>query len=324
MITLPQFWATLIVFALAVYVVLDGFDLGVGILLGLTDNDEQRNLMLRTIEPVWDGNETWLIVVGASLYAAFPIAYSIYLPAFYLGIVVLMLALIFRGIGLEFRHRSKRRYSWWSKTVCYASVAAAFVQGAMMGAIIKGIRVENGQFSGDSLDWVSWFAGIAGVAAVCGYALHGLAWLVIKTEGSTRDWAYSRLPTLLAIWLLLLSGLVSYTLLTEVTIMERWGKPSVLWIVPVIMAVISATLLMGVKQRRDELPFLMTSMLLVLAAVTFFLSIRPFMVPWVITVEKAAAPETSLSFLMFGGIIVMPIILIYTCVVYWVIRGKVQ
>ncbi len=323
MITLAQFWATVIALALIVYIVLDGFDLGVGMLLGLAKDESRRQTVLKTIEPVWDGNETWLIVLGATLYAAFPMAYAIYMPALYVGIVMLLLALILRGVGIEFRYRSVANRRWWDRAIVAGSFTAGFVQGVAMGAITQGIHVENGQFVGGSFDWLSVFSVMCGIAAVVSYLVHGMAWLILKTEGVTRERAYRHLPFVFAGWVLFLAVLFWWVLIGHVDLRERWAEPSGLWVLPVVGVLACVGLFVGVRRRIDRLPFAMTTLMFLVVAGKFMLSIRPYIVPWTVTVSEAAAPQESLSFLFFGGVVIIPVMLIYTAAIYWIFRGKV-
>jgi len=324
MMTLAQFWCGVIIIALLVYVVLDGFDLGVGMLIGMTRDEKHRTTMLKTIEPVWDGNETWLVVVGATLYASFPTAYAIFMPAFYAGIVLMLLALIFRGVGFEARNRSEQARRRWDRAIIVGSVVAAFTQGAIVGALTGGIDVENGQFAGATLDSFTVFSVIAGIGCVVAYALHGLAWLILKTEGPIRSWAYQRIPAFAAGWCAILTILFWRMLESHVNVIAKWSVISPRLILPIIGLAAFAGLIYGVRRRIDSLPFAMTTTLFLVAGGMFVLTLQPYIVPWSITVAEAAAPQASLSFLLAGGVFALPAILIYTGVVYWVFRGKVQ
>ena len=202
---LPNFWAGVIAFAILAYVILDGYDLGVGILFGTTTNEQQRVTMMQAIAPYWDGNETWLVLVGAGLFAAFPMVYAIFLPAFYLPVALMLLGLIFRGVAFEFRHRSTHMRPVWDLGFFLGSLIAAFVQGVAIGTMVQELTVVDGRYAGGPFEWVTPFSILCGVGLVLGYALLGAAWLVMKTEGDLRDWAYRRLDWLLpgVLWCLL-------------------------------------------------------------------------------------------------------------------------
>jgi cytochrome d ubiquinol oxidase subunit II len=323
MVTLAQFWCAVIVLALLVYVVLDGFDLGVGMLIGMTSDTKHRARMLKTIDPVWDGNETWLVVVGATLYATFPTAYAILLPAFYAAFVCMLLALIFRGIGIEARNRSERARLRWDRAIIIGSAVAAFSQGVIVGNLTGGIAVENGQFVGVTLDSFTVFSVIAGVGCIVGYALHGLSWLVLKTDGELRAWAYARIPTFALGWCMILAILFWRMLQNHPEVLAKWSVISPLLFLPAIGLLACGGLAYGVHRRIDGVPFAMTTILFLVAGAMFVLTLQPYIVPWSITVAEAAAPQASLSFLLFGGAFALPVILIYTSTVYWVFRGKV-
>ena len=197
--SLPLFWAGVLAFAILVYVLLDGFDLGIGVLFALNRNEAHRQQMMGAIAPVWDGNETWLVIIGTVLFGAFPVVYAIFLSAFYLPVALLLVALILRGVAFEFRHKDERHRWFWDLGFIGGSIIAAFVQGAAIGAMVAGIAVENGRFVGGPFDWLSPFAVLCGLGLVVGYTLLGAGWLVLKTEGGLRDWAYAWLPRLLKV-----------------------------------------------------------------------------------------------------------------------------
>src|SRR5215469_13902336 len=188
---LALFWVGVIAFAILVYVILDGFDLGIGVLFGVAENEARRDAMIGTISPFWDGNETWLVVIGASLFAAFPMAYSIFLPAFYIPVLLLLFGLIFRGVAFEFRYRGQRKF--WDAAFFVGSTVAAFVQGAAVGAMIRGVPVANGQYDGGPFTWLAPLPVLTGIGLVLGYALLGASWVVLKCEGELREWARRRI-----------------------------------------------------------------------------------------------------------------------------------
>lgn len=322
---LATIWALIIGFAALLYVLLDGFDLGVGILFGLTRDEDFRAAIMESVAPVWDGNETWLIFVGASLFAGFPIVYSILLPAFYIPLTVLLVALILRGVAFEFRHQSRGLRWLWDAGFFLGSLTAAFVQGAAVGAMVDILPVENGQFVGGGFEWLTPFALACGSALVVGYVLLGASWLVLKTEGPLREWAYLRvLPSLFAI-LIFLVGALAYALVTELRVMQAWSAHPWLLIFPALGALATVGLIWGVRTRRDAVPFAMSALIFLAAFATMAGSFWPYMIPYSVTIADAAAPESSLKFLFYGaGLVVLPVILAYTAAVYWVFRGKLR
>jgi cytochrome d ubiquinol oxidase subunit II len=323
---LPIFWAALIAFAILVYVLLDGFDLGVGILFGTTGNEVYRRRMMAAIAPVWDGNETWLILVGASLFGAFPMIYAIFLPAFYLPVALLLFALIFRGVAFEFRYRTERMRWLWDWGFFLGSLIAAFVQGAAIGTMVQELTIVDGRYAGGSFEWVNAFSILCGVGLVVGYALLGASWLVLKTSGSLREWAYDRVGWLLLGVLVFLALAFVFALATDLRVMHRWVESPWLIVFPAIGALATFALFAAWRNRRsDRLPYLMTAIIFFAAFLTLAGSFWPYMIPFSVTIQEAAAPPQSLSFMFYGaGIVVFPVVLIYTVVVYWIFRGKVQ
>ncbi|WP_295456141.1 cytochrome d ubiquinol oxidase subunit II [uncultured Thiodictyon sp.] len=322
---LALFWAGVIAGAILLYVVLDGFDLGVGVLFGTTREAAHRTAMMHVIAPYWDGNETWLIVVGAGLYAAFPSVYTVFLGAFYFPVLLLLLGLIFRGVAFEFRERANRTRPLWDWGFCLGSTVVAFVQGAALGAMMRGIPVADGQFTGGPFDWLAPFPLLTGLGLVLGYALLGAGWVVLKAEGELRDWAYRRIPWLVGAVLAVL--VLAFTLTVNSGEVPRGNlqhRPGGLAF-PVLGLLALAGTLYGAQRRRDGLPFALTVLFFLAAYVTLGVMFWPYMVPYSITVASAAAPEPSLSFLFYGaGIVALPVMLIYTIVVYWVFRGKAR
>lgn len=322
---LALFWAGVIAVAIAVYVVLDGFDLGVGILFGLERGEAERTRMMDSIAPFWDGNETWLVLIGASLYAAFPVVYAVFLGAFYLPVLLLLFGLIFRGVAFEFRLHSQRLRRFWDWGFCLGSVTAAFVQGAAVGAMMRGIPVAGGQFAGSAFDWLAPFPLLTGVGLVLGYALLGAAWLVLKTDGALQARARRQIPALAAALLVVLALAFGLTLdhsaLAHGHLRERrWGLAFPLLGVAALGAVLLFT-----RRRHDLMPFVMTVLFFLCSFLTLGVMYWPYMVPYSITVASAAAPAASLSFLFWGaGVVVLPVIAIYTVAVYWIFRGKAR
>ncbi|RKT47365.1 cytochrome d ubiquinol oxidase subunit II [Thiocapsa rosea] len=323
--SLPLFWSVVLAFAILVYVLLDGFDLGVGILFALDRDETHRQQMMGSIAPVWDGNETWLVLIGTTLFGAFPVVYAIFLAAFYLPVALLLVALILRGVAFEFRYKDKRHRWLWDLGFVLGSVIAAFIQGAAIGAMVAGIAVQDGRFIGGPFDWLSPFSVLCGLGLVVGYALLGAGWLVLKTEGGLRDWAYAWLPRLLAGVIGVVVLALTATLVGDFEVVRRWLAQPWLFAFPLLASAAAWGLWRGVQARRDWQPWLMASALFVTAFAMLAGSFWPWIVPYHLTVEQAAAPTSSLSFLFYGiGLVVLPVIMVYTAVVYWIFRGKVS
>jgi cytochrome bd ubiquinol oxidase subunit II len=281
--------------------------------------------MMASVAPVWDGNETWLLVVGAGLFGAFPIVYAIFLSALYLPVILLLVALIFRGVAFEFRYKSEgmRWLSDWGFFL--GSAIATFVQGAAIGAMVYGLPIEDGRFVGSAFFWLTPFAICCGIGLILGFCLLGVTWLILKTEGELREWAYRRAPWLLAAVLAFLAVVFTYALVLQLDVMQRWIDRPVLWIFPLVGAAAAAGCWLGIEARRDAVPFPMTAVIFLCAFGTMAVSFWPYMVPYSLTIEEAASPLSSLRFLFYGaGLFVIPVIMIYTATVYWVFRGKIR
>jgi len=319
---LALFWAGVLAFSILVYVVLDGFDLGVGILFGTAGDEQHRSRMMRAIGPYWDGNETWLVVVGAGLYAAFPKVYAIFLGAFYLPVLLLLFGLIFRGVAFEFRFRSQAMRPIWDLGFSLGSTLVAFVQGAAIGAMMRGIPVVDGQYAGNAMGWLHPFAILTGCGLVFGYALLGASWLALKSDGELGDWARARIPWLAAGVLLVLGMAFMETLNDNAFARIELDRVDWHWLFPVIgmLGLFGAAL--SARMKRDALPFACTVVLFIAAYLTLGFMYWPYMIPYTITVSDAAAPDASLEFLFYGAVVILPIIVIYTIGVYWVFRGK--
>lgn len=327
-IDLAYVWAIVILFGIMMYVVMDGFDLGIGILFPWLPEKSDRDVAMNTIAPIWDGNETWLVLGGAGLLAAFPLAYSVVLTALYLPLILMLIGLVFRGVAFEFRlTASEHRRRWWDLGFSLGSTVAAFTQGIVLGAFVQGIPVQNGAYAGTPYGWFTAFSLFTGVALVVAYALLGGTWLVLRTEGELQ----SRMRTIskrLAWALLVTIGIVSlWTPLTEPAIARRWySLPNFLWFapVPLLVALCGWQLLKSLANGGEVRPFLLTLALVFLAYSGLGISLWPHIVPPSITVHEAAAPESSLAFALVGALAIVPVILVYTAWSYWVFRGKVN
>jgi len=321
-------WAILIATAILLYVVLDGFDLGVGIVFPFFPEHQDRQVMMNTIAPVWDGNETWLVLGGGGLFAAFPLAYATLMPAFYTPIIVMLLALIFRGVAFEYIPRSdeKERY-WWEWSFNVGSTIAAFCQGLMLGAFIQGIEVTDRHYSGGWFDWLTPFTFTVGCAVVGGYALLGTCWLIMKTTDELQFDLF-KLAMPLAVVVFGFVGFVSlWTPFLDTDISHRWFSwPNIAYVspVPILVAACAALLFASLKKRHEYYPFIATLALFILCYVGFAISMFPYIVPRHFTIWEAANPPESLSFLLYGTLILLPVILGYTAYVYWIFRGKVK
>jgi len=319
------FWVTLLAISILLYVLLDGFDLGVGMLFALTRSETNRNAMMAAVVPIWDGNETWLVVTAVILWGAFPIAYSILLSAFYLPLLVMLAGLILRGVAFEYRYKTTRMRWLWNWSFAGGSFAASFIQGLTVGALVKGLPVANGEYAGGEFGWFSLFAVLCGLGLCIGYALLGACWLVKKSEGELRERAYRLVPYLAVGLLVFLVVVFAYALAENLRVLGRWLERPYLFIFPVIGALCVAVLAFSVRYRRDDLPFPMVVVIFVAAFGTLAISFWPYIIPFVLTVYEAAAPESSLAFMFWGeGLFIFPLLLLYTAINYSVFRGKVS
>jgi cytochrome d ubiquinol oxidase subunit II len=282
--------------------------------------------MMNSVAPIWDGNETWLILGGTSLFAAFPIAYAVLLPAFYLPLLVMLLALIFRGVAFEFRFKSVNNRHWWDRAFTFGSMAATFAQGVVLGSFIKGIDVVERSYHGSALGWLSPFALFCGLALMAGYAMLGASWLIGKTEGGLQQWAYGKMWNASLLTLIAVAIVSLWTPLTHNVIAERWFSwPNILYLspVPVLVLLVSYRLYRALERRENWTPFLLTLALFLLSYAGLAISLFPYVIPPAITIWDAASPPSSQLFLLVGVVLLLPIILTYTFYNYWVFRGKV-
>jgi len=324
---LPVVWAALIAFAVMAYVLLDGFDLGVGILFAVEREHAERGVMINSIAPVWDGNETWLVLGGGGLLAVFPMAYGIVLPALYPTLIAMLLALIFRGVAFEFRFRAETEFGrwWWDSAFWLGSTLAAFAQGLTLGGLLQGIKVRNGAYAGGWFDWLSPFTMLCGVAVVIGYGLLGATWLVWRTEGGLWRRA-RRYAWWLGLATLALIGVVSlWSPFLHPQFFHRWfGWPGIALTapVPVLMLALAAGFFVSLAKEHHATPYLCAAGWFVLCFAGLGISFWPLMVPPDVTIWQAAAPPESQMFLLVGAVFLVPVILAYTVYAYWVFRGK--
>ena len=327
MFDLPTIWAGLLALAIFIYVILDGFDLGIGIVFPFLASDRDRDVAMNSVAPVWDGNETWLVLGGGGLFAAFPLAYAVVMPALYAPFIIMILALVFRGVAFEYRWRDKAHEKIWDRSFFFGSVLATFCQGIVLGAFVQGIEVDGRAYGGGWWDWLTPFTLTCGIALVSGYALLGSTWLVMKTEGALRDTAY-RHARRAALAMLAFVGVVSlWTPFLSPEIADHWFSfPRLLFVmpVPILTALLAVLLGWGLLKRNDQIPFPATIGLFALCFAGLGISIAPYIVPRAITIHAAAAPDYSLLFMLVGALVLLPLILAYTAYSYWVFRGKVD
>jgi cytochrome bd ubiquinol oxidase subunit II len=320
-----MFWVAILAISILLYVLLDGLDLGVGILFGFSRDERARRSMMNAVAPVWDGNETWLVVAGVVLWGAFPLVYSVLFAAFYLPLLLMLAGLILRGVAFEYRSKTERLRWIWDTAFAGGSLVAVLMQGLTVGALVEGLPVAGTRYTGGELGWLSPFAVLCGVGLCVGYVLLGACWLIRKCEGDVRETAYRLIPWLSVALLAFLIVVFIYALAEDLQVMQRWLERPYLFIFPVIAAVAAVVLAASVRYRRDEPPFYMVAILFAAAFGTMAISFWPYMIPFSITIEAAAAPHSSLAFMFWGeGIFVFPLLLLYTAISYAVFRGKVR
>jgi cytochrome d ubiquinol oxidase subunit II len=320
-------WTLILGLGVFFYVLLDGFDLGVGILHGMAPRPAWRDTMMNSIAPIWDGNETWLVLGGIALMAAFPLAFAIIIPAVYFPIMIMLLGLIFRGVAFEFRYKESDKRSFWDHGFTYGSAIATFAQGAVLGAFIQGFEVEGRTFAGTSFDWLTPFSILTGAALLFGYVLLGAGWLIIKTEGELQDWA-RRMGRFALIGVVVAIGIVSlWTPIVNEAIAARWFSwPNIVWLspVPVVTALLGLWVWRSLNNGSEVAPFAGSMCLFVMAYLGIAISLWPMIVPYQFTLWEAASSQRTQAFLMVGTLFLLPIILMYTGWSYWIFRGKVR
>ncbi|PAU65461.1 cytochrome d ubiquinol oxidase subunit II [Pseudomonas sp. PIC25] len=326
-IDLPLIWTAIIGFGIFMYVVMDGFDLGIGILFPFIPEKDNRDVMMNTVAPIWDGNETWLVLGGAGLFAAFPLAYSVVLTALYMPLILMLVALIFRGVAFEFRFKAKRTRHLWDAAFIGGSVLATFAQGVVLGAFIDGIPVEGRRFAGGPFDWLSPFPLFTGLALIVGYAMLGCGWLIMKTAGDLQQRMFKLMLPLACLLLAAIAIVSLWTPWTHPAIAERWfSLPNLFYFmpVPILVGVTMLALVRAVVRHREVQPFVLTLVLIVLSYLGLAISLWPNIVPPSVSIWEASAPEKSQLFTLAGVVILLPIILSYTVYSYWVFRGKIH
>lgn len=320
-------WAGIIVFSVFVYVVMDGFDLGIGILFPWLQAGGERDTAMNSVAPVWDGNETWLVLGGGGLLAAFPLAYAIIFSALYAPIIALLLALVFRGVAFEFRWRDPAHKGYWDVAFAAGSTLAALSQGIILGALLQGIAVDGRAYAGGWWSWLTPFSLLTGVSVVIAYALLGATWLIMKTEGELHDRAAGFARPLGFATLAAIVVVSAATPFLNGGYFERWlGFPNILQVapVPLVLAGAAYALMRSLRSRRQAWPFLLTLFIFLLCFVGLGVSVYPDIVPGSVTIWEAATDKSSQEFMLVGTVVVIPLILAYTAWSYWVFRGKVD
>lgn len=320
-------WAGIIALSVLIYVILDGFDLGVGLLFPLTKDEGERNVMMNSVAPIWDGNETWLVLGGGGLFAVFPLAYAVVMPALYMPIILMLLGLVFRGVAFEYRWRTKRWKPMWDAAFFGGSLTASLCQGIALGALVQGIEVEGRAYGGGWWDWLTPFSILTGVAVTVGYAMLGATWLNMKLEGRIQA-HMRRLAWPLAVATIAFMAVVSlWTPFQNDAYFGRWfAWPTAIFsvLVPALVALAVFGLFVGLSRQWDVTPFMSALALFVLGFIGIGISFYPYIVPSSLTIVEAAAPDESLAFTLVGTLVLLPMILGYTAYAYWVFRGKID
>jgi cytochrome d ubiquinol oxidase subunit II len=324
---LPLIWAGVIGFAVVLYVILDGFDLGIGILFPFSRSEKERDQMIGSIAPFWDGNETWLVLGGGGLWVAFPRAYAAIMSALYLPVIVMLLALVFRGVTFEFRHVAETSKRYWNVAFAAGSALTAICQGVILGGLIQGIALKDGAFAGGAFDWATPFALMCGLGVLSGYGLLGATWLVMKTDDEVAARARRQAVPLLLTVLAFMILVSLWTPLAFPQIRERWfSTPNIyyLWPVPLLTAMTAFALWRWLEQGREITPFLAAIALFLFGYAGIVISVFPYLVPPTLTIWDTAAAPASQRFMLIGTLALLPVILGYIVFVYWVFRGKVR
>ena len=325
-LNLPMIWYALIFTAIFLYVLLDGFDLGVGILFPFAPSEQCRDRMMNSVAPFWDGNETWLILGGGGLFAAFPLAYAVLMPALYIPIIAMLLGLIFRGVAFEFRFKaSDKSRRIWDVSFHFGSLLTAFMQGMIIGAVVQGIQVEGRSYAGGAFDWLNAYSVMTGVAVVFGYAMQGATWLVMKTNGETQDWARKCAIYCIgyvAVFLAIVS--ISMPIMNEQIRIRWFSLPNFYFLLPIPTAslVLLIAIWRDIHKGREIRPFFMSSGVFLTGYIGIAISMWPYIVPFAFTYSQAAAAPESQSLLLVGTVFLLPMILGYTAYCYYIFRGK--
>ena len=328
MIDFSVIWFAIIVFATLMYIVMDGFDLGIGILFPFIKSTQERDVMMNTVAPVWDGNETWLVLGGAGLFGAFPLAYAVIADALAIPLTLMLIGLIFRGVAFEFRFKATEAHrSFWDKSFIGGSLLATFSQGVAVGAMLNGFQVKNRTFAGSAMDWLTPFTLFCGLGLVIAYALLGCTWLIMKTEHDLHKKMSSLASPLLCLLLVIFGGISLWTPYAHEAIADRWfSLPNIFWFLPVPLLVLACAwgIVRAVRGEAHYAPFLLTLGLIFLGFSGLGISIWPNIIPPSVTIWAAASPPQSQAFMLVGSLLIIPVILVYTLWSYYVFRGKTR
>jgi cytochrome d ubiquinol oxidase subunit II len=324
---LVPIWTVILAVSVFMYVLLDGFDLGVGILFPFAPDDAARNTMMASVAPVWDGNETWLVMGGIGIFAAFPVAFAIIFPALYFPVLAMLLGLVFRGVAFEFRHTATTSRRHWDRAFFGGSLVATYAQGCVLGQFVLGFHVNGRRFAGTAFDWVHPFVLAVGVGLVFGYVLLGATWIVMKSEGALRAWAQrvARIGLFGVLGFILMVSV--WTPLLHEHIAQRWFSwPNLAWLapVPIMTALLALWLWRSLAAGRDNAPFIAAMGLFGMCYLGLAVSLFPYVVPHALTLWEAAGAPQAQAFLLIGTLFLIPIIFTYTAWSYWVFRGKVR
>jgi cytochrome d ubiquinol oxidase subunit II len=320
-----MFWVAVLAISILLYILLDGFDLGIGILFGLTGSEERRRAMMSAVAPIWDGNETWLVVAGVVLWGAFPVVYATLFSAFYLPLLVMLAGLILRGVAFEYRNKTERLRWIWDAGFAGGSLVAAFTQGLMVGALVEGLPITDGYYIGGNFGWFSPFAVLCGAGLCLGYTLLGACWLVKKCQAEIRDSAHRLIPYLAVGLFAFLIVVFAYALAEHLRVIGLWLERPYLFAFPAVGAIAALVAASSFRHHQDSVPFYMGALIFAAAFGTLAISFWPYMIPFSITIDEAAAPHSSLAFMFWGeGLFVFPLMLLYTVISYTVFRGKLK
>lgn len=323
--SLSYIWAAILVFGIMMYIIFDGFDLGVGILFPMLRNAEEQEIALSTILPVWDGNETWLVFGGALLYGAFPIVYSTLLPVLYAPLMIMLFSLVFRGVSFEFHFKAKRSRPFWNLCLYIGSFTAAFMQGVILGTFFQGFPQGLSSLAFDPYQWLTPFSFFTGLGVIVGYAYLGSAWLIGKTLGDLQKRMFSvALVLLITLAVFLVIGSVWASSLIP-SLVDKWLEISKYWFIslPLIAVLAFSIALVALKRRYEHTPFYCGIILFITTYLGFILSLHPYIIPRVLTIEQAASDASTLKFILVGVVILLPVLLFYTGYSYYVFKGKV-
>ncbi len=322
---LPLIWGGLIAFSVFVYILLDGFVLGCGILFPFAGSEERRDLIMNSVAPFWDGNETWLVLGGGGLFAAFPVAYGVIMSGLYLPVIFMLFGLIMRGVAFEFRFKSSKHRYVWNFFFAFGANAAAFFQGMMLGTLIQGMEASNRLYTGGPFDWVSPFSIVCGFALIIGYALLGSTWLIIKTEHKLQVWARKVTNWMLSALVAAMAVVTVSMYFSDIDALEGWFSfPGLFYLapMPIIVLLLFFLLRKDLNTEREYRPFLLTVGLFLMGYIGVCLAVFPYIIPYQMTIYEAAAADTTLSFLLIGAGVMIPIILSYTAFGYYTFKGK--